>query len=247
MSWIKNLLDLVYPPRCFLCRELTKGENLVCFSCQEKMNLFSQEGCSFSSHSLHAGQDWLNSNTGDTGHTGDSCFWCAGKELYFSGMYALGPYQGELKRLVKMYKYEGKKEVADFFTPYLAREIGLQIKSKKWLPPQGIVPIPLHPGRAKERRFNQSRVLADKLAVQLKIPVMDILNRDRDTRTQTRLSRTERFHNVKGAFSLVEGEKPANCLLVVDDICTSGATLNEAARVLKKEGAQSLYAAVIGR
>jgi len=231
LNWLKAVLDLVYPPRCFLCRGLTKGGKTVCFSCQEKLDL-SSGGCSFCSYS---------------DHTWGSCSWCTDKDLYVSGIYALGPYRGNLKKLIKMYKYEGKKEVADFFIPYLAEEIGLQIKTKNWLSPEGIVPIPLHSRRLKERRFNQARILADKLAIHLDVPVLDVLKRVRDTQTQTRLSRTERWENVQGAFKLAEREKMANCLLVVDDICTSGATINEAARVLKEGGTQTLYAAVIGR
>jgi len=241
MKFLKSWLDYLYPPRCLLCRKLLGGGEFVCDPCLE--SLFSEtEACPICAYAYGSGRE---------------CPECSHRELYIDGMLALGPYGGNLKRLIQDFKYQGKKELVNLFTPYLVRGINARIQLGQWLVPCGVIPIPLCAGRLEERGFNQAELLAEEAASQLGLPLMNVLVRVKDTESQARLGRRERAVNLQGAFRLREEklsdalkEKPISqvkSLLLIDDIFTSGATMNEAARVLRQGGVEILYAAVIGR
>ena len=111
-----------------------------------------------------------------------------------------------------------------------------------------IVPVPLHPTKQRERGFNQAAVLAQALSKRTSLPVGKALRRVRYTKTQTAFDRAERMQNLRHAFCLrpradVQGLR----VLLVDDVLTTGSTLSECARVLKKAGASSVYAATAAR
>lgn len=112
-----------------------------------------------------------------------------------------------------------------------------------------VLPVPLHPKRLKEREFNQSLLLAKEISRTLKIPLIpDNLQRIRWTRPQIELKGEERLTNVKGAFKLkapkaVEGK----FFLLIDDVYTTGATVRECSKVLKKAGAEKVYVFTLAR
>jgi ComF family protein len=108
-------------------------------------------------------------------------------------------------------------------------------------PPDLIVPVPLHPRRLRERGFNQSGLLAGEFARRIKAPVSyDALRRKSQTLPQTRLNREERLRNVKGAFEISDaGKVRGRRILLVDDVFTTGTTLSECARTLKRKGGAS--------
>ena len=111
-----------------------------------------------------------------------------------------------------------------------------------------LVPAPLHPVRFRDRGFNQAALIADVLSNELQIPVIDYLLRTRYTSTQTARDRTERMENLKGAFSLRQGKSVRGMnLLIVDDVFTTGSTIEACARVLKKEGAKFIGGATLAR
>src|SRR5690606_34711792 len=104
-----------------------------------------------------------------------------------------------------------------------------------------LVPVPLHPAREREREFNQAKVLADLLSELSGIPALNALSRVRYTTTQTRLDRRERMENLRGAFELRQTcPVQSRHLLLVDDVLTTGSTLDECARVLRAAGAASV-------
>jgi ComF family protein len=111
-----------------------------------------------------------------------------------------------------------------------------------------IVPVPLHPARERERGFNQASLLAELLSKQTSIRCRPLLQRIRYTTTQTALDRSERMENLHNAFRL---RKKADVrglrVLLIDDVLTTGSTLSECARVLKRAGAISVHAATAAR
>lgn len=175
------------------------------------------------------------------GHTGETRY-------YLAGISALGEYRGDLKDMVYLLKYRGQREMAEALAPPLARHLSGYFSRGEWQFPGGVVPVPLHPRRLESRGFNQAEELAGALGRQLGLPVINCLERVKDTRSQTRLSRQERFLNVRGAFRLAEsfpGNYPPS-LLLVDDVYTTGATLNECAGALHREaGVKAIYGAVV--
>ena len=114
-----------------------------------------------------------------------------------------------------------------------------------WGDVDAIVPVPLHPRRYAERGFNQARLLADILGQKIGRPVVDLLKRDRYTLQQAKLSREERQLNVHHAF--LNSNFNANAVLLVDDVFTTGATMQECARVLKASGVKKVIGLSVAR
>ncbi|MHB1357740.1 MAG: ComF family protein, partial [Anaerolineae bacterium] len=111
-----------------------------------------------------------------------------------------------------------------------------------------IVPIPLHPARVRERGYNQSTLLAQALGKRLGIPsAEDVVRRARNTKSQVGLSRSERLQNMTGAFASLRNLAGAPRILLIDDVCTTGATLEACAEVLIAAGAGSIHALTLAR
>jgi ComF family protein len=111
-----------------------------------------------------------------------------------------------------------------------------------------IVPVPLHPTRLRERGFNQAGLLTELLSTRISIRCKRVLKRIRYTTTQTALDRAERIENLHNAFRLRKNADVRGLhVLLIDDVLTTGSTLSECARVLKRAGAISVYAATAAR
>jgi len=111
-----------------------------------------------------------------------------------------------------------------------------------------VVSVPLHPARERERGFNQAALLADLVSAQMSIQNRPVLERIRYTTTQTAFDRAERMENLHGAFRLRKNMDVRGLrVFLIDDVLTTGSTLSECARVLKKAGACSVYAATAAR
>jgi ComF family protein len=154
-----------------------------------------------------------------------------------------GPYEGPLRRAIHLLKYEG-------ITP-LARPLGerLALAANPFAGYDAIVPAPLHWGRRWNRGFNQADLLAREVSRRTGIPVDRRLLRTRPTPPQAGLSAAERRRNLQGAFAAA-GEKAAikgKNLIVIDDVMTTGATLEACARVLKRAGAAEVAALALAR
>jgi ComF family protein len=110
-----------------------------------------------------------------------------------------------------------------------------------------LVPVPLHRARRRWRHFNQAAELAAPLGEAMGLPVVEALKRTRPTVTQTRLSRAQRQKNLRGAFEIVRGFSPEEGVVVVDDVFTTGSTVNECARILRKSGVQKVVVVTVMR
>lgn len=152
-------------------------------------------------------------------------------------------------RLVKWMKYSGTEKQARFFADFFADYMitGLShplLLNKKFI----LCPIPLHPIRKIHRGFNQSMLLAESLSRKTTLPVFSFLQRRIYTPTQTSLQKSYRIKNMFNVFSITDSKRVKNqSILLVDDLCTTGSTLREAAKTLKTEGAQFVGGLVIGR
>jgi len=148
------------------------------------------------------------------------------------GIFVLAHYDGIIRKAIREVKYRGKyaifSEIAPLITPRFTFEY--------------LVPVPLFSSRYQKRGFNQS----EKLAKYLDFPVLNCLKRTRDTAPQFNLKRSERLENVKNAFAIKQ-KLPMGNFCLVDDVATTGSTLSECAKVLKKAGALKVYAICIAR
>jgi competence protein ComFC len=175
-----------------------------------------------------------------------TCANCAHRTIHFDAAVAAYRSRGIVRRIIHDFKYGRQIYLRHLVARWLwaalddprLRSYGFDV----------IVPVPLHPARERERGFNQASLLAELLAVRVSIPSRRLLERIRYTTTQTALDRTERMQNLHNAFRL---RKNANVrglrVLLIDDVLTTGSTLNECARVLKGVGAISVHAATAAR
>ncbi len=148
-------------------------------------------------------------------------------------------YAHPLDKLVQALKYGERLSLANSLADSLARRV---LRS-----PDYVIPMPLHPLRLRERGFNQSLELARRIAGRLGIPILpDACRRVRDTPPQSALAWKERGSNVRRAFDC-ESDLSGKHIAVVDDVMTSGATLNEVAIALRKAGASEVSAWVVAR
>jgi ComF family protein len=154
---------------------------------------------------------------------------------------AVGAYDGSLRAIVHALKYEGRRSLARPLAALMRTRGADVLDGADWL-----VPVPLHPSRRRARGFNQ----AVDLARHLGLPVCHALARIRKTRTQTELPAAARHQNVNGAFSLApcaRGHLPERVIVLVDDVSTTGATLEACGLVLKEAGAKEVRALTAAR
>ena len=172
----------------------------------------------------------------------DSCVCgkCLRNKPFFDGTFAPLRYEFPIDAIVHALKYGNKLAIA----PLLGQLI---IDSVHALPkPDVLIPMPLHVDRLRQRGFNQSSEIANRISRQLNIPVSHGCQRIRATSSQASLSLEERAANLKGAFQCDDTVKGLR-VAVVDDVMTSGSTLNELSRTLKKQGAMEVSAWVVAR
>jgi ComF family protein len=152
---------------------------------------------------------------------------------------AIGEYDGVLRDIIHALKYDGRRTTAPRLAQLMVQHGGDVLTGA-----HALVPVPLHPRRERERGFNQ----ADDLARPMGLPVARILRRTRMTAPQVELPAGARRRNVTGAFELVDqSELTGRVLVLVDDVTTTGATLEACALVLKRAGAQEIRALTAAR
>ena len=152
-------------------------------------------------------------------------------KYYFKQIWAACPYEGVIKEAIHLLKYKGKLILVNQLSSVMIAY------AKENLPLADIdflIPVPLHRSRLKEREFNQSEILASKLANYFFLSLLNnVLIRIRPTPPQTNLSKEERFNSLKGAFALKKkGLIKGKNILLIDDVFTTGATANQCAKVL---------------
>lgn len=230
LGLLKGLKDLIYPNCCLACKkriETTQGQGSICLGCWEKVEKNLPPFCARCGRHLDAIA--IEKNT---------CSHCAGEKFYFDRAFSPCIYTGVIKELIHEFKYNGKdylgKPLGSMMNTFI-RDYSLPIEHLDF-----IIPIPLHKSRQREREFNQAQLLSKQVANEFnKSMLCDILIRNKPAKTQTELTKSERRQNVEMGFLVTKPDliKDAN-LLLIDDILTTGATSNEAAKSLKSAGAK---------
>lgn len=174
------------------------------------------------------------------------CARCSARPPGFKIARSAFRYDEASRSRVLRFKHGGRWEHLNMFTTHMARA-GREI----WPLADALIPVPLHPSRLIRRRYNQAAILAQGLSARTKLPVLtDILFRHRKTPSQGLLTSKGRFRNVQGAFSVPEPVRPrisGQNLVLIDDVYTTGATLEACTRMLKRAGANHIYAVTLAR
>ncbi len=215
---------LALPGSCLLCAA-DSGKELLCPACVGDLPPLPAQRCP---------------RCGEATTHGEHCGACLQKPPAFSGVSALYRYDFPVDRLIHALKYGHQLALADWFGQRLASVLANHDFT-------AVVPLPLHPQRLRERGFNQSAEIARTIAGQLQLPfARELLQRQRATAAQAGLDRKARQRNVRGAFAC-HADCSGQRILLVDDVLTSGATADEAARSLIQHGAREVHVAVVAR
>ncbi|HKL80733.1 MAG TPA: ComF family protein [Mobilitalea sp.] len=227
-----TLLDILYPVRCPICQEivLPKG-NRICVPCRAKLKVISEPRCKKCGKPIELEEK-------------EFCDDCERNNYHFLKGYSVWIYDSVMKKSISDYKYHNKKENAKF---YIQELLSLYRETILKLDPDVLVPVPIHKSKYRVRGYNQADILACGISKELGIPVLShLLTRNRKTLPQKQLDNKERLSNLKKAFGYNFGEEQhfhgrIRRVLLVDDIYTTGSTIEACARVLSKQGIEQIY------
>lgn len=210
-GFIASVLSLVYPKFCLTCGKPLGPE-------------FQDPVCNVCWGSIRKNEPAFSYKL-DTQH--------------FDRAYSVCVYEGVIKECVHFLKYNAKlslaRPLAELMAVYARYHLGVDNIDF-------LVPVPLHPAKQREREFNQTEILARRISKILNIPVMvNNLKRVKNSQPQTKLSGAERLINIKGAFEVKDKAGFKNkSVLLIDDVFTTGATVDECAKTLKQAGAKKV-------
>lgn len=226
-----DLAGLLFPRRCPVCQEVVedRGER-ACSICRTRLPYIRGPVC------LKCGKPLLLEEQ-------EYCQDCGRKRRWSDCGRAPFLYDKVMRKSIAGYKYGGRREYAAFYAEEILRKCAGEMRGWKG---EVFVPIPLHSSRRRKRGFNQAELLAKELSKRSGIPTdAGLLKRVKKTHAQKELNDQERLTNLKNAFSVRKGKVPYKNIILVDDIYTTGSTMDTAAKVLKEHGAQKVYFACI--
>lgn len=229
---LSNLFDILYPRRCPICSEIVsvRGES-SCHECRSKVELIREPKC------LRCGKPMDLDNK-------EFCYDCGKKEHSFVRGFSLWVYNKEMQKSIADFKNNGRREYAHFYIEELLEHYRQEIIA---ISPDVLVPVPIHKHKRLQRGYNQAEILAKELGKKLELPVLsELLIREKKTLPQKQLSDRERLLNLAEAFSFSVKErskykKKLQRVLLVDDIYTTGSTIDACAKTLRKNGIEEVY------
>jgi ComF family protein len=235
LDGLRAVASLLYPPVCSICSEDVLAGEYLCDACDDKVTRIVPPFCSKCS------EPFAGAISGPF-----DCANCAHRILHFDAAVAAYRSRGIVRRVVLDFKYGRQMHLRHLLGRWLSAALNdTRLRDQHF---DIIVPVPLHPARERERGFNQAALLANLVSRQISIRSKALLERTRYTTTQTAFDRAERMENLRGAFRLRRGANVRELrVLLIDDVLTAGSTVSECARVLKKAGATSVYAATAAR
>ena len=232
---LQAAVSLFYPPVCEGCGTDVAPKQYLCADCQSRAPRIVAPFCA------RCSEPFCGAIEGPF-----SCSNCADQTLYFDAAVAAYRARGIVRRLIHEFKYHERLFLRHVIGDWLGAVVeDDRLSSRRF---DMIIPVPLHPAKQRERGFNQAALLGQSLSSRMQVPVRFALERVRYTRTQTAFDRAERMENLRNAFRLRPAADVRGLqVLLVDDVLTTGSTLSECARVLKRAGASSIYAATAAR
>lgn len=234
-----SCVDLLYPPQCANCEAdlpCQPGKTLLCHQCCRQLLASRGPSCRRCGHR----------GTTATSDGQQACFHCRSQRLTFDSVTTLGPYQGELRSALLRMKRPRNEALA-----HALSELWWQHEAERLaaIDPDVVIGVPMHWRRRLARGTDPADLLADRIACWLGVPYgRRLARRRRNTLPQGSLPRSSRMKNVRGAFRLNKSYDWSDArVLLIDDILTTGATCQELAREMKREGARSVAVGVVAR
>lgn len=227
---IELIGDILFPKRCALCDGvLPAGEKYRCRKCTDAAIYIEGDYCMKCGKPVGEGEEF--------------CADCTGRQTSYESGRALFLYDSLMQKSIARFKYHGRCEYAQFYGEELYKKFGAWIQQ---LSPDALIPVPIHKKRYRKRGYNQAELVAGELGKRCGVPVVsDYLLRQKNTLPQKELSDRERFYNLSDAFCVrsvtQELYKNLNCVIIVDDIFTTGNTIEACSKILRVQGIEKIF------
>ena len=221
---IKKILELLYPTTCVFCRGICKTG--ICKSCSEKIDYIQEPLCKKCGKLIHSQE-------------GEFCFDCQRRMLHYEQGRSLWLHKRPVSSSIYDFKYKNKRVYGEIYGREMAEQFNDLIRMWEI---DVLIPVPLHRKRQRKRGYNQAEIIARELGKRLGIPVdMSVIIRERETTPQKELGQKNRRKNLKKAFCLTGKRLIGKNILLIDDIYTTGSTIDAMAEVLMKTGCEKIY------
>ena len=225
----KTIQYLLFPKRCIGCDKVLdfgRYKYGVCKKCKSKITYAYEPVCKV------CGKVIIDGN-------GELCDDCTGKKHYFLQSKGVYVYEGPIKGSMYRFKYNNRRSYKHTFARDIVRIHGDWIRSIRI---DAVVPIPMYNKKRRKRGYNQAELIARALSKEIGVPCYDkIVTRSRDTTPMKGLSDTQRQKNLKNAFNFSQKGLQLKRVLLIDDIYTTGATMDSVARILREAGIKEVY------
>ena len=224
-----SFFELIYPRRCAICGQIVTPKGYyVHEECRKRLHFVTEPRCA------RCGKPLLEQEQ-------EYCYDCSKKNFHYQKGFSLVRYDDLMKHSIAEFKYNGKKEYADFYVTELLDRYGQDLTN---LQLDCIVPVPIHSSKRLGRGFNQAGLIAVGLGKGLFLPVIeDLLIRNKKTLPQKQLNDKERLANLSEAFEMNSRYdlRGINKVLIVDDIYTTGSTIEACTKILSQAGISQVY------
>lgn len=224
---ISNIIGLIYPRRCPVCDKILRyGYGKICISCRSKLMYIREPRCKKCGKQMNQYEQ-------------EYCLDCKKHIHMFQSGVSLLMHTKEVRNSVYAIKYKGRREYIDFYTDEIVRLYKDEIQSWE---AEVLIPVPLYWKKKLRRGYNQAEQIAKSLSAKLGISVdKDILRRIKNTRPQKELNDIQRKTNLKNAFSVREDKNTFKKIIIVDDIYTTGSTIDACALALNRHNDKEIF------
>ena len=221
-----GILELLYPARCPVCHGVIRGKGKVCSVCLKRLPYLKEPRCKKCGKEIEKEEQ-------------EYCSDCQRFRHSFDRGAAVFAYDPVMRRSISMFKYHNRREYASFYGEEMFRSCEQMIRHYA---PQVILPIPIHKYKKRQRGFNQAELIAKELGRLLNLPVdTEYLMRVEKTTPQKELTRQQRKVNLRQAFAIRETGKYYEKVLLVDDIYTTGATIDAISEILRENQTKIIF------
>ena len=221
-----GILNILYPKRCPVCHNILRGKGKVCPPCSTKLPYIREPRCH------KCGKEIEKSEV-------EYCRDCQRFSHSFDKGRSVFGYDLVMRKSISMFKYHNRREYAAFYAEEMYQQCKAFLNSCK---PEVIMPIPIHKQKRRKRGFNQAELVAKELGKLTNIPVdTECLVRVEKTIPQKELTRRERKENLKKAFQIGKQKKVYESVLIIDDIYTTGATIDAVCEILRENQVKNLF------
>ena len=227
------LINLLFPPHCQFCSEviswIPEKKFELCDECLKKVSFIGMDSCALCGKKLYDEK----CQSCETNH----------EQRYYTSVISACEYEGLIREKLLDFKFNGEKILAEIFSQFLIEKLKMTEKNKYDI----IISVPMHIVRQKERGYNQSELIAEKIAEHIGIPLMqNALTKNKPIERQSKLNKQQRNQNVKDVFVILNDlDIDGKTVLLIDDIITTGATVNECSKALIKAGAKEVFVATV--